>query len=68
MAGAIDSIVNNAIGGRSAEVKRATAVAAALEVIISKCANSPGHHGQVEQEMENLSKYADQIEAALIRG
>ena len=67
MSGAIDAIINNAISGRSPDVKRATAVAAALEVIISKCTNSPGHHGQVEQEMGNLSKYADQIEAALNR-
>lgn len=65
MSGAIESIVNNAINGRTADIKRATAVAAALEIIAAKVSNSPGHHGQVEQEFESLSKYADQIEAAL---
>ncbi|KRP59074.1 hypothetical protein [Pseudomonas trivialis] len=65
MSGSIETIVNNAIHGRTAEVKRATAVAAALEIIAAKVSNSPGHHGQVEQEFESLSKYADLIEAAI---
>jgi len=65
MAASFETIVNNEIHGRNTSVKRAAAVAAALEIIAAKVANSPGHHGQVEQEMDNLSKYADQIEAAV---
>jgi len=61
----IESLVNNVIHGRSSEVKRASAVAAALEAIIAKVGQSPSNHGQLEQEMANLSRYADQIEEAL---
>jgi len=67
MAESINSLVTNEINGRSSKVKRASAVAAALEVIVAKVSHSPGHHGQVEQEMENLSKYADLIEAAIAK-
>ncbi len=61
----IESLVNSVIHGRSSEVKRASAVAAALEAIIAKVSQSPSNHGQLEQEMANLSRYADQIEEAL---
>lgn len=65
MAESINSLINCEINGRGAKIKRAAAVAAALEVIVAKVSHSPGHHGQVEQEMENLAKYADLIEAAI---
>ena len=61
----IDMLVDNAISGRGAEVKRATAVAAALELIFAKVGNAPANNGQLAGELLNLSKYADQIEAAL---
>lgn len=65
MASTFETIVNNRINGRGPSVDRPTAVAAALELICATVANSPGNHGQLEQEMENLAKYADQIEKAL---
>jgi hypothetical protein len=64
MANAIESIVNNAINGRSGNVDRPTAVAAALELIAARVANA-SNAGQLESEMNNLSKYADQIQQAL---
>lgn len=65
MANAIESIVNNAINGRGGNVDRPTAVAAALELIAAKVANSPSSNSQLEVEMGRLSTYADQIQAAL---
>ena len=65
MATSIEAIVNNAINGRSSSVNRPTAVAAALELIAAKVANSQNNTIQLESEMDNLSKYADQIQAAL---
>ncbi|KFE50952.1 hypothetical protein [Pseudomonas syringae] len=44
--------------------KRAASVTAALEVIIAAVAN-PSNGSVLEEEMSNLSKYADQIQAAL---
>ncbi|WP_085598735.1 hypothetical protein [Pseudomonas sp. B10(2017)] len=67
MANAIESIVSNAVGMRSSSVDRPTAVAAALELIAAKVANSPSDASQLEREMDNLSKYADQIQAALVK-
>lgn len=64
MANAIESIINNAINGRGASVDRPTAVAAALELIAARMASAT-HSAQLESEMENLSKYADQIQQAL---
>lgn len=42
---------------------RANAVAAALEVIAARVSSSASVH--LEQEFDNLSKYADQIQEAL---
>lgn len=65
MSTAIEMIVANAVNGRRENVTRPTAVAAALELIAAKVANSPAEAGQLEREFENLSKYADLIEAAI---
>lgn len=43
--------------------KRAYAVAAALELIAARASSSASVH--LEEEFNNLSKYADQIQAAL---
>lgn len=65
MATATETLVGNAINGRSGAIARATAVAAALELIAAKVTNSSNNSAQLANEMENLSKYADQIQAAL---
>ncbi len=65
MSSAFEALINNVINRRGEALERPTAVAAALELIAAKVANAPGNHGQLENEMENLSKYADQIQAAL---
>ncbi len=65
MASSIETIITNQINGRGSKTDRPTAVAAALELIVAKVSNSPDHHGQLEQEMNNLSTYADQIQEAL---
>lgn len=67
MANAIETIVSNAINGRGGNVDRPTAVAAALELIAAKVSNAPSNGGILSQEMDNLSKYADQIQAALAK-
>ena len=51
-------------GAASPEGKRELAVAAALTLIQSKVLNSASS-GQLQTEMNNLNKYADQIQAAL---
>ncbi|MDQ7965181.1 hypothetical protein RDI61_14175 [Pseudomonas plecoglossicida] len=43
--------------------KRAVAVSAALELIAARASSPAAVH--LEEEFNNLSKYADQIEAAL---
>lgn len=50
---------------QSEEDKRALAVTAALAVIQAKVTNAPTYAGIVENEIKNLSKYADQIQEAL---
>lgn len=47
-----------------AEVRRANAVAAALEVIAAR-APAMSSSGQLEHEMQKLSSFADLIQAAL---
>lgn len=44
--------------------RRAASVAAALETILTAVAN-PSNGSALANEMENLSKYADQIQSAL---
>ncbi len=51
-------------GAASPEGKRELAVAAALTLIQAKVLNSASS-GQLQTEMNNLNKYADQIQAAL---
>jgi len=56
----------NGMGGKgSPEVLREAAVGAALELINSKVANTPDKTLALKDEMERLSLYADQIQAAL---
>ncbi|MBF8746886.1 hypothetical protein IRZ74_14750 [Pseudomonas monteilii] len=57
-------MVNNSINGRDQRVNRPTAVAAALELIAARMASAT-NPAQLENEMENLAKYADQIQEAL---
>ncbi|AXJ04883.1 hypothetical protein CFN16_12375 [Pseudomonas fluorescens] len=45
--------------------KRALAVGAALTIIHAKATNTPASSTLIADEMDKLSKYADQIEAAL---
>ncbi|UUT22143.1 hypothetical protein [Pseudomonas sp. T8] len=47
------------------EAQKALAVSAALELIAEKVSNSPGSDGQLDWEMDRLSKYTDLIQAAL---
>jgi len=49
----------------SVESKREAAVAAALALIQAKATNSPTNGGLLENELKNLSRYADQIQEAL---
>lgn len=51
-------------GAASPENKRELAVAAALTLIQAKVLNSTGP-AQLQWELDNLSRYADQIQAAL---
>jgi hypothetical protein len=51
----------NASGTDRKSIRRASAVASALELILASVAKSGG----LEDELENLSAYADKIEAAL---
>jgi hypothetical protein len=44
--------------------RRTYAVAAALEVVMARAASMNGP-GQLEAEMDNLSRYADRIQEAL---
>lgn len=64
MATTYETIINNAISG-GADVYRATAVAAALEMIAARIASPTVKQAQLADEMDNLSKYADQIQQAL---
>ncbi|KRW62348.1 hypothetical protein [Pseudomonas sp. TTU2014-080ASC] len=50
----------------SAERKRSIAVAAALELIAARVASSPVNGTQLDEELNRLSKYADQIQEALV--
>jgi hypothetical protein len=55
-------IANTNVSGTDREsIRRAAAVASALELILASVAKSGG----LEGELENLSAYADKIEAAL---
>ncbi|AXP04272.1 hypothetical protein DZG01_15245 [Pseudomonas fluorescens] len=47
------------------ESKREAAVAAALTLIQAKVSNSPTNGMALEGELNNLSRYADQIQEAL---
>ncbi|WP_223514258.1 hypothetical protein [Pseudomonas sp. GL-R-26] len=49
----------------TAEAQREAAVAAALTLIQAKVSNAPTNGGILEGEMNSLSAYADQIQAAL---
>ncbi len=49
--------------GVNPEIARAHAVASALELIAARVSSSESFH--LEQELDNLSKYADQIQEAL---
>ena len=51
-------------GAASPQSQRELAVAAALTLIQAKVLNSSGA-GQLQTELNRLSKYADQIQAAL---
>ena len=51
-------------GAASPQSQREQAVAAALTLIQAKVLNSSGA-GQLQTELNRLSKYADQIQAAL---
>lgn len=51
-------------GAASPQSQRELAVAAALTLIQAKVLNSSGA-GQLQSELNRLSKYADQIQAAL---
>lgn len=50
---------------RQDSIKRAYAVAAALEVIALKASQSGAHMTHLDKEFDRLSIYADQIQAAL---
>ncbi|MBX5852252.1 hypothetical protein ISE07_26270 [Pseudomonas aeruginosa] len=65
MSKAIDAILESYQRSVSYGQKRAIAVAAALQVIEAKVSNAPTNHEVVENEFNNLNKYADQILAAL---
>lgn len=58
------NIVAAGTNNTNEEHYRRYAVAAALEVIATYVAGT-GNGGLLESEMSNLSKYADQIQAAL---
>lgn len=64
MASTFESIISNAING-SNDVYRATAVAAALELVAARITSPTLKQAQLSEEMDNLSKYADQIQQAL---
>lgn len=54
----------NSIGGKgSQEALREAAVGAALELIAARVSSPASVH--LTQEMDNLARYADQIQAAL---
>lgn len=50
---------------KSADDRRALAVGAALAIIYAKAANTPDNCTIIADEMDNLAKYADQIQEAL---
>jgi len=56
-------VLKIAVGANSAQTKRAAAVAAALEIIKTKAGS--GAAANTAQLMNNLSDYADKIQAAL---
>ena len=56
---------DNGLGAGSAEAQREAAVTAALTLIQAKVSNAPTNGGILESELNNLSTYADQIQAAL---
>ncbi|MFH6568693.1 MULTISPECIES: hypothetical protein [Pseudomonas] len=55
---------DTAFGAASPQIKRELAVAAALTLIQAKVLNSSSAT-QLQSELSRLSKYADQIQAAL---
>ncbi|ALP47904.1 hypothetical protein NDR77_24710 [Pseudomonas aeruginosa] len=65
MSKAIDAILESYQRSISDGEKRAIAVAAALQIIEAKVSNAPTNNAVVENEFNNLNKYADQILAAL---
>lgn len=56
---------DNGLGVGSPESQREAAVTAALTLILAKAGNSPDKTTTISSELENLSKYADQIQDAL---
>ena len=65
MTQAFTDLVNYNQRVKSTEDRRALAVGAALTIIHAKAANTPDNCTIIADEMENLAKYTDQIEAAL---
>ncbi len=65
MTKAFETIIDNAISGRDKSIDRPTAVAAALELIALRMTSATQHQYQLGNEMDKLSKYADQIQEAL---
>ncbi|KAE9640654.1 hypothetical protein EJA70_24470 [Pseudomonas sp. PB103] len=64
MSQTLHSASTTAVGPRiPSEVARAHAVASALELIAARASSSASVH--LSQELDNLSKYADQIQEAL---
>ena len=61
----INELTGYADFGATPEMKRLRAVAAALAVIQAKVANAPTYSCIVSDEIDQLSKYADQIQEAL---
>lgn len=60
-------LTNQSVAGSSqSAMRRAVAVASALELIHANVSNH-AYVGAVEAELENLTAYADKIEAALDR-
>lgn len=61
---AVSTIGSHAYSNLSPDNKRAIAVGAALEVIAAR-ATGPSGNVNLSYEFEQLSRYADQIQAAL---
>ena len=56
---------NASYSSANKERKRSIAVAAALELIAARVSTAATNGAHLDTELENLSRYADQIQAAL---